>query len=334
MNQHMLDTIGNTPLVKIPWDTPAPVYAKLEYFNPGGSVKDRPALYIIEDAEKKGILKPGSTIIDASSGNHGIAVAMIGAIKGYKVIITVPEKISEEKLKSMMAYGAQIVMCPNTTFIEESNSHYQTARWLCSQIPDSFMPHQHYNQMNADAHYRSLGPEIWRQSEGMVTHFFAGAGTGGTITGAGRYLKEQNPRIKVIALDSPNSYCATKGNPKPFKLEGMGLIYDSPIIDHTIVDQVVNVTDEDAFDMLRILAQQYGFLLGLSSGAGAYGAYQLAKKLTPHDCVVVVFGDSGRAYLSTNVYTQNLKNEIIKYHKSDNLLERLHVTPSKILLNS
>lgn len=324
MNTHILDTIGNTPLVKMAWDTPAPVYAKLEYYNPGGSVKDRSARFIIEHAEKNGLLKPGGTIIDASSGNHGIAIAMIGAIKGYKVIITVSEKVSEEKLKAMKAYGAHIVMCPNTAFIEDQHSHYQTARWLCTQIPDSFMPHQHFNQLNADAHYASLGPELWRQTEGMVTHYFAAAGTGGTVTGAGRYLKEQNPRIKVIALDSVNSYCATKGNPKPFKIEGMGLIYDSPIIDYQVINQVITVTDEDAFNMLRTLAQRYGLLVGLSSGAVAYGAYHYAKTLTPHDCVVMVLGDSGRAYLSTNVYTQSLEKDII-YYRNGNVLEQLGV---------
>lgn len=322
MNTHLLDTIGNTPLIKLNWDTPAPVYAKLEYLNPGGSVKDRSAKFIIEHAEQHGLLKPGGTIIDASSGNHGIAIAMIGAIKGYKVIITVSEKVSEEKLKTMKAYGAHIVMCPNTTFIEDSHSHYQTAKWLYEQIPNAFMPHQHFNQLNAQAHYSSLGPEIWEQTNGMVTHFFAAAGTGGTVTGTGRYLKEKNSNIYVMAVDSPHSYIATKGNPKPFKIEGMGLIYDSPIIDHSIINKIINVTDEDAFAILNDLAKKNGLLAGLSSGAVAYATYQYAKHLSPQECIVMILGDSGRAYLSSNVYTQDLEKDLI-YYKNGKVLQQL-----------
>lgn len=299
---HLLDAIGNTPLVKVHFDTPAQVYAKLEYLNPGGSVKDRSALYMIEHAERTGKLKPGGTIIDASSGNQGAATAMIGAAKGYNVIIAVSEKISQEKLQTIQAYGAKIVMCPPTAFIDDPRSYHSVAKRLHAETPNSFMPDQYFNPVNAQAHYHSLGTEIWRQTGGTVTHYFAAAGTGGTITGAGRYLKEQNKKVKVIALDSINSFRATGGNPKPYKVEGMGIDFESPVIDYSVIDEVLPVSDDNALAMLKTLATQHGLLVGPSSGAVAYGAYTYAKNLTKDDIVVMIFGDSGRAYLTKNFY--------------------------------
>jgi len=299
---HLLDAIGNTPLVKVHFDTPAQVYAKLEYLNPGGSVKDRSALYMIEHAERTGKLKPGGTIIDASSGNQGAATAMIGAAKGYNVIIAVSEKISQEKLQTIQAYGARIVMCPPTAFIDDPRSYHSVAKRLHAETPNSFMPDQYFNPVNAQAHYHSLGTEIWRQTGGTVTHYFAAAGTGGTITGAGRYLKEQNKKVKVIALDSINSFRATGGNPKPYKVEGMGIDFESPVIDYSVIDEVLPVSDDNALAMLKTLATQHGLLVGPSSGAVAYGAYTYAKNLTKDDIVVMIFGDSGRAYLTKNFY--------------------------------
>jgi cystathionine beta-synthase len=299
---HLLDAIGNTPLVKVHFDTPAQIYAKLEYLNPGGSVKDRSALYMIEHAERTGKLKPGGTIIDASSGNQGAATAMIGAAKGYKVIIAVSEKISQEKLQTIQAYGAQVVMCPPTAFIDDPRSYHSVAKRLHAETPNSFMPDQYFNPVNAQAHYHSLGTEIWRQTGGAVTHYFAAAGTGGTVSGAGRYLKEQNKNVKVIALDSINSFRATGGNPKPYKVEGMGIDFESPVIDYSVIDQVLPVSDDNALAMLKTLATQHGLLVGPSSGAVAYGAYTYAKNLTKDDVVVMIFGDSGRAYLTKNFY--------------------------------
>ncbi len=304
MHHNVLDAIGNTPLVKVNFDSPATIYAKLEYLNPGGSVKDRSARYMIEHAERTGKLKPGGTIIDASSGNQGIATAMIGAIKGYNVIITVSEKISQEKLHAISAYGAKVVICPATDFIEDSESYHTKALELHRNRPNSFMPDQYFNPINAQAHYHSTGPEIWQQTKGKITHFFAGAGTGGTISGTGQYLKEQNPNIQVIALDSNTSYRATKGNPKPYKVEGMGIDFDSPVINYEVIDDIITVSDDNALAMIKNLAHQSGLLAGPSSGAVAHGVQQYISQhtLNKDDVIVMIFGDSGRAYLTKGFY--------------------------------
>ena len=302
MYKSLLHAIGNTPLVKIDFKTPAQTYAKLEYLNPGGSVKDRSSLYMIEEAEQLGLLKPGGTIIDASSGNQGIATAMIGAIKGYKVIITFSGKSSQEKLDTLKAYGAEVVICPPTTYLEDPNSYHSTALRLHKETPNSFMPNQYFNLSNAMAHYRSLGPEIWKQTEGRITHFIAAAGTGGTISGVGRYLKEQNPDIKVIAVDAENSYRSTKGHPLPYKLEGIGVDFDSPVLNYNVIDEFFLAPDEESIAMLKYLAKEQGVLVGPSSGAVAYAAQQYCKQLKPTDLAVFILGDSGRAYLSKNFY--------------------------------
>lgn len=302
MHENLLEAIGNTPLVKINLDTPAQLYAKLEYLNPGGSVKDRSARYMIEHALRTGSLKPGGTIIDASSGNQGAATAMIGALKGYKVIIAVSEKISQEKLQTIKAYGAQVIMCPSTATIDDPRSYHSVAKRLQQETPNSFMPDQYFNPVNAEGHYHSLGPEIWHQTNGTVTHFFACAGTGGTISGAGKYLKEKNPYIRVIGLDSVNSFRATNGNPKPYKVEGMGIDFNSPVINYNIIDDIITVSDDDALGILKPLAAKHGLLVGPSSGAVAYGAWQYAQKLSKDDVVVMIFGDSGRAYLTKSFY--------------------------------
>ncbi len=299
----VLDAIGNTPLVHVNLGTPGNLYAKLEYLNPSGSMKDRSALYMIEQAERQGLLKPGGTIIDASSGNHGISVAMIGAIKGYKVIITVSTKISQEKLQTIKAYGAEVVMCPATDFIEDPLSYHSQAAALHKATPNSFMPNQYFNVVNAHGHYHLLGPELWHQTKGMITHFFAGAGTGGTISGAGKYLKEQNPNIKIIAIDSINSLNATNGNPKPYKIEGIGIDFVSEVLNRPIIDEIIPVSDENGLGILSSLAKDSGLLAGPSSGAVAYIAREYAKKqFKDGDFGVMIFGDSGRAYLTKNFY--------------------------------
>lgn len=305
---NLLDSIGNTPIVKINYDSPATIYAKLEYLNPGGSVKDRSALYMIEEAERTGLLKPGGTIIDASSGNQGIASAMIGALKGYKVIIAVSEKISKEKMDTIRAYGAQVVMCPPTDYLEDPRSYHSTALTIHKETPNSFMPNQYFNLSNAKAHYTLLGPELWEQTEGKITHFFACAGTGGTISGAGRYLKEKNPNIKVIAIDAATSYRSTKGNPKPYKIEGIGVDFESPVLNYSVIDEFLTVTDDNALGMLKVLAQKHGLLAGLSSGAAAAAVQEYARTMKPTDVGVMIFGDSGRAYLTKGFYTQDDAN--------------------------
>jgi cystathionine beta-synthase len=301
MNQSMFEAIGNTPLVKVLFKSNGSFFAKLEWFNPGGSIKDRSALYMIEKAEKEGLLKPGGTIVEASSGNQAIALAMIGSVKGYRVIITTSEKISQEKLNTIKAYGAEVVVCPSTEFVEDEHSYHSQADKILKDTPGAFMPNQYFNLNNPEAHYRSLGPEIWKQTEGKITHLFAAAGTGGTVSGTGKYLKEQNPNIKVIAVDSINSYHATHGHPKPYRVEGIGIDFESPCLNERVIDEFFNVTDEQVFGMLPVMAKK-GFLVGLGSGAVAYIANEYAKNLKETDLAVMIFGDSGRAYLSKGVY--------------------------------
>jgi cystathionine beta-synthase len=298
----LLDAIGNTPIIRLMLDSPATIYAKLEYLNPGGSVKDRSALYMIEQAEKTGLLKPGGTLIDASSGNQGISTAMIGAVKGYKVIITVSAKVSLEKLRSIQAYGAEIVMCPSTEFVEDPRGYQSVACKIHAETPNSFMLNQYFNLLNAEGHYYSLGPEIWRQTEGKITHFFAATGTGGTISGTGKYLKEKNKNVQVIGVDAAHSYRATGGHPKPYKMEGIGVDFVSPVLDYSVVDAFAEVSDVDGLGMLKVLARKHGLLVGPSAGAVAHAVAEWAKKLTADDIVVFICGDSGRAYLSKELY--------------------------------
>lgn len=299
----LLDAIGNTPLVRVNFNGHQNVYAKLEYLNPGGSVKDRSALYMIELAEKKGLLKPGGTLVDASSGNHGISVAMIGRLKGYKVIITATTKVSAEKLATMRAYGAEVILCPPTEIIDHPDSYHGKALEILKNTPNSFMPNQYFNLDNRDAHRTHLGPEIWRQTNGKITHFFAAAGTCGTISGVGEFLKSMNPAIKVIAFDASTSYYMTKGNAKPYKVEGMGIDFANPIIlNEHVIDEILPITDEQALPMLRTMALDHGLLVGPTSGAVAYGVAQYCKNLTPQDLAVFICGDSGRAYLSKGFY--------------------------------
>ena len=297
----MLDVIGDTPLVKVPFSTEAEVFAKLEYLNPGGSVKDRSAKFIIEEAEKNGLLKKGGTIIESSSGNQGVACAMIGAIKGYKVIITASPAMSEEKVKTIKAYGAQVVMCPSCS-VDDPRSRHSIARKIQEDTLNSFMPNQYQNPSNPKAHYSSLGPEIWEQTSGRVTHVFAAAGTGGTISGIGKFLKEKNPHIKIMAVDVDTSYHSTNGNPKPYRMEGIGIDFGTGCLDESIIDQFFPVSDEHGLGMLKTMAREYGLLMGTGSGAVSYAVQQYLKNLKKSDCVVMIFGDSGRAYLSKNYF--------------------------------
>lgn len=302
MNQGILKAIGNTPMAELSFGSAAKVFAKLDYLNPGGSTKDRTALFMIEQAEKSGLLKRGRTIIEASSGNQGISLAMLGAAKGYKVIIVASKKISEEKLKTMCAYGAKVVLCEQTKFIDDPKSYHAKATELHRKTPGSFMPNQYFNTMNPQAHYLTLGPEIWEQTNGKITHFFAAAGTGGTVSGAGRFLKEKNSSVKVIAVDTATSFYSTKGYPKPYRLEGIGLDFKTPCFDESVVDEVVPVKDKQAITMMKTMAQKHGLLVGPSSGAVAYALSQYLPKLSKNDVAVMVLADSGRAYLSKGYF--------------------------------
>lgn len=298
----LLDAIGNTPLVKINFDSDGEIYAKLEYLNPSGSIKDRSARYMIEKAEKLGLLKPGGTIIEASSGNQGITTAMIAAIKGYKAIITVSEKVSQEKKATLKAYGAEIVICPPTKFIDDPESYHTVAMRIHKETPNSYILNQYFNLDNREGHYKNLGPELWQQTNGKITHFCAAVGTGGTTSGVGTFLKEQNKNITVLGVDSPHSYRSTNGNPKPYAIEGMGVDFDAPNLDDSVIDGYLTTHDADAINMLKELACRHGFLVGPASGAVAHAVKEYAKKMKKNDMLVMLFTDSGRAYLTKGFY--------------------------------
>jgi cystathionine beta-synthase len=308
----LLEHVGNTPLVRLEFGTIPTLLAKLEFLNPGGSIKDRAALHMITEAERTGKLKPGGTIVEATSGNQGIAVAMIGALKGYKVIITVPDRTAPEKIAILRAYGADVYVCPNTDTHEDPRGYHAMAETLLHEIPNSFMPNQYYNKENARAHYLSTGPEIWEQTGGQITHFIAGAGTCGTISGVGKYLKEKKPDIKIIGVDAATSFYSSK-EPKAYMSEGIGIDVISEVFDQTVVDEIITVTDEQAFSMTRKLAKDNGLLVGISSGAVMSIALEYSKKLKPDDIVVVILADSGKNYLSkVFMNTQELTSSVNK----------------------
>lgn len=293
----ILQMIGNTPLMRLEFGTVPTLLAKLEMLNPGGSIKDRCALYMIEEAERTGKLSAGGTIVEASSGNQGISLAMIGKIKGYRVIITAPDRTAAEKIAVLRAYGAEVYVCPNTDSHDDPRNYHTLAMHMAKTIPGAYMPDQYFNKVNPQAHYHSTGPEIWQQTGGAVTHFITGTGSCGTISGVGRYLKEQNPNIKIIGVDAATSkYSSTE--PKAYNVEGLGIDVISDTFDRDVIDQIIPITDQDAFAMTRQLANTHGLLLGISSGAVMHVACQYAKNLKPSDVVVVIFADSGRNYLS------------------------------------
>lgn len=307
--QTVLDVIGHTPLVKLQHINPYPlatILLKLEFVNPGGSVKDRIVKYIIEDAEQRGLLKPGGTIIENTSGNTGAAVALMAAIRGYKAILTMPDKVSKEKQNALKAFGAQIIVCP-TSAPPDSPEHYvNKAKKLAETTPNSFRIDQYDNPKNPEAHYHTTGPEIWEQTHGKVDYFVASGSTGGTITGIGHYLKERNPNIKIIMPDPIGSiyyeYFKTgkipaEGNCNYF-LEGIGEDHIAHAMDFSIVDDVLQVKDKDAFDVARLLARKEGILAGGSSGANVWGALEIAKTLKSPATIVTIAPDSGVKYLS------------------------------------
>lgn len=305
----LLDTIGNTPLVKLQHLNQNPlvtVLAKLEFFNPGGSIKDRMVKYIIDDAEKKGLLPPGGTIIENTSGNTGAAIAMIAAIRGYKAILTMPDKVSQEKQNALKAYGATIIICP-TSAAPSSPEHYvNVAKDLADKTPNSFRLDQYNNKKNTEAHYLTTGPELWLQSQGNIDFFVASGSTGGTISGAGRYLKEKNPRIKNILPDPIGSiyypFFKTGSTPSEsncnYLLEGIGEDHMAEAIDFSVIDDVIQVKDSDAFHTARELANKEGILAGGSSGANVWTALAIAKGLTAPATIVTILPDGGVKYLS------------------------------------
>ena len=295
-----LDAVGNTPLIRLRRvvdDAACLVLAKVEYVNPGGSVKDRPAVAMLREAEAAGLLRPGSTIVEATSGNTGTGLAMAAAIRGYRCILVMPDKMSKEKIDLLRAYGAEVVVTPTNVSSDSPESYYGVASRLVSEISGAFMPNQWHNHSNPDAHYHTTGPEIWTQTGGSITHFVSGLGTGGTISGTARYLKEKNPAIRVVGAD-PEGSIYSGDTPKSYAVEGIGMSYLPETVDLKVIDEMTRVSDRESFLMARRITREEGLLVGGSSGTAAVAAIKLAKTLPPEAVLVVVFPDSGRGYMS------------------------------------
>ena len=304
--ESVLDLIGNTPMVQLPRvgaGLPCPVVAKLETTNPGGSSKDRPAVTMIDEAEKAGLLKPGGTIIEPTSGNTGVGLAIVAAQRGYKCLFVMTDKVSSEKVSLLEAYGAEVVVCPVGVAPDDPRSYYSTAERLVNEVPNAYRPNQYRNQANPKAHYESTGPEIWEQTKGKVTHFVAGAGTGGTITGVGRFLKEQSSTVQIIAADPMNSVYSG-GDGRPYLVEGVGEDFWPDTYDPKVVDTTIAISDAESFAMAHRVTKEEGILIGGSGGTAVAAALQIAEGLTADDLVVVLIPDSGRGYLS-KVFDKN-----------------------------
>ncbi|WP_030544036.1 cystathionine beta-synthase [Streptomyces albus] len=297
----MIELVGNTPLLKLNHVTEglsATVLAKVEYFNPGGSVKDRIALRMIEAAEESGELRPGGTIVEPTSGNTGVGLAIVAQQKGYKCVFVCPDKVSTDKINVLRAYGAEVVVCPTAVDPGHPDSYYNVSDRLVREIPGAWKPDQYSNPHNPLSHYHSTGPELWEQTEGKITHFVAGVGTGGTISGTGRYLKEvSGGKVKVVGAD-PEGSVYSGGSGRPYLVEGVGEDFWPDAYDRGVADEIVAVSDKDSFRMTRRLAREEGLLVGGSCGMAVVGALEVAKRLGPDDVVVVLLPDSGRGYLS------------------------------------
>ncbi|MCJ8277592.1 MAG: pyridoxal-phosphate dependent enzyme [Bdellovibrionales bacterium] len=307
--KNILDTVGNTPIVElskvVPANSPHKFWAKLEYFNPGLSVKDRIALALIEGAEKRGHLKPGGTVIEATSGNTGMGLALVCAVRGYKAIFVMPDKISEEKRAALRAYGAKVVITPTAVEPEDPRSYLSVSKKLAKITEGSFLTNQYHNPDNPNVHYEKTGPEVWDQTEGKIDVFVAGAGTGGTISGTGRYLKEKNPDVKIMCPDPVGSilhdlyyYKEVKSPPQPYKVEGVGedMLPDNVHMD--VIDDFVQVNDKEAFMMTREIVSKEGICVGPSSAMALVGAIKYAEKLEKPSNILIMMADRGRAYMS------------------------------------
>ena len=296
-----LDAMGDTPLVRLGSVTrgvkPA-ILAKLEMLNPGSSVKDRIGIRMIEEAEREGLLKPGGTLVEPTSGNTGHGLAIAAAIRGYRCIFVMPDKMSQEKISLLRAYGAEVVICPTAVSPDSPESYYRVADRLAAEIPGAFQPNQYHNPVNPRTHYETTGPEIWEQTEGGLTAFVCGVGTGGTISGAGRYLKDQNPDILVVGAD-PEGSLYSGDTPRPYLVEGIGEDFFPTTFDPSVVDRYVRVSDRDSFLTARAITRQEGILVGGSSGTAVFAALQVARDLDdPAATIVVLLPDSGRQYMS------------------------------------
>ena len=309
--------VGNTPLVKlkrVTQDIKALVLAKLEFLNPGGSVKDRMAFYMLKEAEKSGELKPGGTIVEATSGNTGVAVAMYAAIKGYRAIFTIPDKMSKEKIDLLKAFGAEVIVTPTEVPPDSPQSYYEVAKRIQSETPNSYFVGQYQNLKNPEAHYRTTGPEIWQQTEGKIDYLVGGVGTGGTMSGACKFLKEKRPEVKTIAVDPLGSvfhdYFKSKKlvAPHVYMVEGIGEDMLVKTMQFEFIDDFIQVTDKDSFLMARRLAKEEGIFAGGSSGAAVWATLQIARELDHNKIVVVILPDTGARYLS-KIYNDDWMKE-------------------------
>ncbi|MBB5956281.1 cystathionine beta-synthase [Saccharothrix tamanrassetensis] len=300
--ESIVDLVGNTPLVKlnaVAEGLRPLILAKVEYFNPGGSVKDRIALRMVEAAERSGELEPGGTIVEPTSGNTGVGLALVAQQKGYKCVFVCPDKVSVDKRNVLKAYGAEVVVCPTAVAPEHPDSYYNVSDRLVAEIPGAWKPNQYANAENPASHYHGTGPELWRQTEGRITHFVAGVGTGGTISGTGKYLKEASGgRVKVIGAD-PEGSVYSGGTGRPYLVEGVGEDFWPDAYDRNVCDEIVAVTDKDSFDITRRLAREEGLLVGGSCGMAVAAALRVAENCGPDDVVVVLLPDGGRGYLSS-----------------------------------
>ncbi|HVB13564.1 MAG TPA: cystathionine beta-synthase [Candidatus Dormibacteraeota bacterium] len=300
VSDSLLDLVGNTPLVRldrIGRDLNCHLLAKLEFLNPGGSVKDRPAVAMIDAAEAAGLLQEGGTIVEPTSGNTGVGLAIVAARRGYRCVFVMPDKIAAEKIDLLRAYGAEVVVCPTTVAPDHPDSYYSVSDRLVLEIPGAYKPDQYSNPANPAAHQTSTGPEIWRQTGGRVTHFVAGIGTGGTITGVSRYLKSVNPQIQIVGAD-PEGSVYSGGTGRPYLVEGIGEDFWPAAYDPAVVDQVVAVSDRDSFLTARSVTREEGILAGGSAGTAIWAAVEVGRPLGPDQVVVVLIPDSGRGYLS------------------------------------
>lgn len=302
VHESILDLIGNTPMVrlkKVADKNMATIYAKLEMFNPGGSVKDRIALNMVEQAEKKGLLKPGSVIVEPTSGNTGIGLAIVGRVKGYKVILAMPDGTSQERIQILESFGAQVILTPAK---DGMLGAVEKAREIVSTESNAFMPQQFMNPDNPAAHRKTTAKEILKDTDGNIDGFAAGVGTGGTLTGVSEVLKKHNPKLKVIAIEPKTSAVLSGGKPGPHMIQGIGAGFVPDVLNRELIDEIVTVDDQEAYQMAKRLSREEGIFAGLSCGAACVGALKLAKQLGPGKTVVVVFPDSGERYLSMEPY--------------------------------